>query len=128
MVQLLTRGIRVSVKVFFEGTYFKNYKLNYSYAYEVTIENQGEDLVQLQSRHWNIFDSLRPKSIIYGEGVVGKKPIIQPGKSYTYSSMCLISSSLGAMVGHYNFINLATARKFRVYIPKFRLSPAFAMN
>ena len=44
MAQLLTRGIRVSVEVFFEGTYFKDYKLNYSYAYQVTIHNQEKNL------------------------------------------------------------------------------------
>ena len=128
MVQLLTRGIRVCVEVFFEGTYFKNYNLNYSYAYQITIHNQGKEAVQLQSRHWEIIDSLRPKTIIDGEGVVGKKPVISPGKSYSYSSGCLVTSSVGTMHGHYNFINLATTKKFRVYIPKFKLNPAFAMN
>ena len=128
MVQLITRGIRVSVEVFFEGTYFKDYKLNYSYAYQITIHNQGKEAVQLQSRHWEIIDSLRPKTIIDGEGVIGKKPVISAGKSYTYKSGCLVTSSVGAMDGHYNFINLATTKKFRVYIPKFKLSPAFAMN
>ena len=87
-----------------------------------------KNAVQLQSRHWEIIDSLRPKTIIDGEGVVGKKPVVSPGKSYTYRSGCLVKSSVGAMYGHYNFINLATTKKFRVYIPKFKLSPAFAMN
>ena len=128
MLQLLTSGIRVSVKVFFEGTYFKNYILNYSYAYHVNIENEGKEAVQLQSRHWVIIDSLRPQTIIDGEGVVGKKPVIYPGKTFSYKSGSLISSSVGAMIGHYNFINLATAKKFKAYIPKFKLSPAFALN
>ena len=128
MVQLVTRGIRVSVEVFFEGTYFKDYKLNYSFAYQITINNQGKEAVQLQSRHWEIIDSLYPKTTIDGEGVIGKKPVISSGKSYTYKSGCLLKSSAGAMHGHYNFINLATTKKFRVYIPKFKLSPAFAMN
>lgn len=128
MVHLLTRGIRVSAEVFFEGTYFKNYNLNYSYAYQITIYNEGKEAVQLQSRHWEIIDSLSPKTIIDGEGVVGKKPVISPGKNYTYRSGCLVTSSVGAMDGYYNLINLATTKKFRVYIPKFKLSPAFAMN
>ena len=128
MVQQLTRGIRISVEVFFEGTYFKDYKVNYSYAYQITIYNQGKEAVQLQSRHWEIIDSLRPKIIIDGEGVVGKKPVVSPGKSFTYKSGCLVTSSVGAMYGYYNFINLSTTKKYRVYIPKFKLSPAFAMN
>ena len=128
MLQLLTSGIRVSIKVFFEGTYFKNYILNYSYAYHVNIENEGKEAVQLQSRHWVIIDSLRPQTIIDGEGVVGKKPVIYPSKTFSYKSGSLISSSVGAMRGHYNFINLATTKKFKAYIPKFKLSPAFALN
>ena len=128
MLQLLTSGIRVSVIVFFEGTYFKNYILNYSYAYHITIENEGKEAVQLQSRHWVIIDSLRPQTIIDGEGVVGKKPVIYPSKTFSYKSGSLISSSIGAMRGHYNFINLATTKKFKAYIPKFKLSPAFALN
>ncbi|MCH2655678.1 MAG: Co2+/Mg2+ efflux protein ApaG [Flavobacteriales bacterium] len=128
MLQLLTSGISVSVKVFFEGTYFKNYILNYSYAYHITIENEGKEAVQLQSRHWEIIDSLRPQTIIDGEGVVGKKPVIYPSKTFSYKSGSLISSSIGAMRGHYNFINLATTKKFKAYIPKFKLSPAFALN
>lgn len=128
MLQLLTSGIIVSVKVFFEGTYFKNYNLNYSYAYQITIHNQAKEAVQLQSRHWVIIDSLRPQTIVDGEGVIGKKPVIYPGKSFRYTSGSLISSSVGAMMGHYHFINLATAKKFKVYIPKFILSPAFALN
>ena len=128
MLQLLTSGISVSVKVFFEGTYFKNYILNYSYSYHVTIKNQRKEAVQLQSRHWVIIDSLRPQTIIDGEGVMGKKPVIYPSKTFSYKSGSLISSSVGAMRGHYNFINLATTKKFKAYIPKFKLSPAFALN
>jgi ApaG protein len=128
MVQQVTRGIRISVETFFEGTYFKNYRVQYSFSYRISIMNQGKDIVQLQSRHWKIFDSLMPTTVIDGEGVVGKKPVIKPGQTHTYSSGCLIQSSVGAMNGYFNMVNLATTKKFRAYIPKFRLSPAFALN
>ena len=72
MLQLLSRGILVSVEVFFEGTYFKDYKLNYSYAYQITIYNQGKDAVQLQSRHWEIIDSLRPKPLLMEKALWAK--------------------------------------------------------
>ena len=128
MVQQVTRGIRISLETFFEGTYFKNYRMQYSYGYRICIMNQGKDIVQLQSRHWKIFDSLTPTSVIDGEGVVGKKPVIKPGQTHTYSSGCLIGSSVGAMSGYFNMINLATTKKFRAYIPKFKLSPTFALT
>ena len=87
----------------------------------------GKEAVQLQSRHWVIIDSLRPQTIIDGEGVIGKTSIY-PSKTFSWQSGSLISSSIGAMRGHYNFINLATTKKFKAYIPKFKLSPAFALN
>ena len=128
MIQQVTQGIRISVVSFFEGTYFKNYRIHFSFGYRISISNQGKDIVQLQSRHWKIFDALKATSIVDGEGVVGKKPVIKPGQVYTYQSGCLLSSPLGAMQGHYNMINLATTKKFRAYIPKFELSPPFALN
>lgn len=128
MIQLATQGIRITVETFFEGSYFKNYKLHYSFGYKISIYNQSSNTVQLQSRHWNIFDALSPVSTVDGEGVLGKKPVIKPGHSHQYRSGCLISSSIGSMSGYFNMINLATAKKFRAYVPKFKLSPAFALN
>ena len=128
MLQLLTSGISVSVKVFFEGTYFKNYNLNYSYAYQIIIQNQGKEAVQLQSRHWVIIDSLRPQTIIDGEGVVGKKPVINPGEIHKYKSGCLLSSAVGAMNGAYIMIDFSSTKKFNVEIPPFKLSAPFVLN
>ena len=128
MIQQVTQGIRISVVSFFEGTYFKNYRLHFSFGYRISISNQGKDIVQLQSRHWKIFDALEATSFVDGEGVVGKKPVIKPRQVYTYESGCLLSSPLGAMQGHYNMTNLASTKKFRVYIPKFELSPPLALN
>ena len=58
MVTQITRGIKISVKTSFEGTYFKNHKIHFAFSYEITIENYSKDSVQLTSRHWEIFDSL----------------------------------------------------------------------
>ena len=88
MINHVTRGIKISVKVFFDGSYFKNYILNYSFSYTISISNQSKNSVQLKSRHWRIFDSLNTDIIIDGEGVIGEKPIIKPGDSHEYSSGC----------------------------------------
>ena len=100
----------------------------YLWAYKVKIKNNSKESIKLLSRHWKIFDSLKPTAIVDGEGVVGKKPVIKPGQVYSYQSGCLLSSPIGAMQGHYDMINLASTKKFRAYIPKFELSPAFALN
>ena len=54
MISHVTRGIKVSVKTNFDGSYFKNYVLNYSFSYTITISNQSKNTVQLKSRHWRI--------------------------------------------------------------------------
>lgn len=128
MVQQVTSGIKISVETTFEGTFYKNYKVHFAFGYKVTIENQSKDAVQLNSRHWRILDALNNMEIIEGEGVIGKKPVLKPGESHTYTSGCLLSSPFGAMQGHYNMVNLTKTNKFKVYIPSFKLSAPFALN
>ncbi|MGV3460016.1 MAG: Co2+/Mg2+ efflux protein ApaG [Flavobacterium sp.] len=128
MVSQITKGIKISVSTSFEGTYFRNYRVQFAFTYEITIENQGKDSVQLNSRHWEIFDSLNDVEIVDGEGVIGKKPVLKPGEKHTYSSGCLLASPFGAMKGHYEMVNFATTKTFKVSIPTFRLSADFALN
>ena len=128
MVSQITRGIKISVLTTFEGTYFKNHKIHFAFSYEITIENHSKDSVQLVSRHWEIFDSLNDLETVDGEGVIGKKPVLKPGETHTYSSGCLLSSPFGAMRGWFNMVNFTTTRSFRVIVPNFRLSAPFALN
>ncbi len=128
MVQQVTQGIRVSVETEFEGTFYKNYKMYYSFSYTVTIENQGKDAVQLTTRHWKIKDALNNIEVVDGDGVVGKKLILKPGETHVYSSGCLLSSPFGSMSGYYTLINFSNSRKFKVVIPSFKLSAPFAIN
>jgi ApaG protein len=128
MVQQVTRGIKISVETNFEGTVYKNYKVHFAFGYTVTIENQSKDSVQLNSRHWEILDALNNTEFVDGEGVIGKKPVLKPGESHTYTSGCLLTSPFGAMQGHYNMINLNNTTKFKVTIPAFKLSAQFALN
>ena len=102
--------------------------MHFAFGYKVTIENQSKDSVQLNSRHWVVLDALNNIEIIEGEGVIGKKPVLKPGESHTYTSGCLLASPFGAMQGHYNMVNFTTTNKFKVYIPAFKLSAPFALN
>jgi len=128
MVSQVTQGIRVSVITNFEGKFFKDYRMRFAFTYRITIENQSKDSVQLLSRYWNIFDSLNDKKTIFGQGVVGQKPIIKSGQSYTYSSGCMLVSSLGAMKGYFTMVNFTTTKKFKVTVPAFRLGAPYALN
>jgi ApaG protein len=128
MIQQVTSGIKISVETSFEGTFYKNYKIHFAFGYRITIENMSKDSVQLTSRFWRIKDALNKTEIVQGEGVIGKKPVLKPGESHSYSSGCLLTSPFGAMRGYYNMVNFNSAKKFKVSIPSFKLSAPFALN
>ncbi|UYW00699.1 Co2+/Mg2+ efflux protein ApaG [Flavobacterium agricola] len=128
MVSQITNGIKVSVKANYIGSsVFNNYKV-YNFTYRITIDNNSNDTAQLVTRHWEILDALNPVKYVDGVGVIGKKPIIKPGESYSYESYCSLFSPFGAMLGFYSMINLATATLFEVTIPRFKLYAPFAIN
>ena len=128
MTEQITKGIKISVKTEFEGTFYKNEFIYYAFSYEITIKNLSEDTTQLLSRKWTILDTLNDNEIIYGEGVVGETPIIQPGKMHKYKSGCVLSSPNGAMKGFYLMKNHSTSSHFKVKIPSFKLNATFAQN
>ncbi len=128
MVQQVTSGIKISVETSFEGSFYKNHKMTFAFGYQITIENQSKDSVQLTSRFWRIKDALNHTEIVQGEGVIGQKPVLKPGESHTYSSGCLLTSPFGSMRGYYNMINFTSSKKFKVSIPSFKLSAPFALN
>ena len=128
MVQKVTKGIKISVKTSFEGTYFQNYRLHFAFHYHITIENQCKDSIQVVARKWEIFDTLNRMEIIEGEGIVGKKPVILPGQTHTYEAGSLLTSPIGAMRGFFEVVNFTTTNKFKVSIPTFQLNTPYIMN
>jgi len=128
MTELVTKGIKISVKTVFEGTFLKNEFIHYAFSYEIYIKNLSEDATQLLSRKWTILDSLNENETIYGEGVVGKTPIIQPGELHKYKSGCVLRSPNGAMKGFYLMENYSTSSQFKVRISSFKLCATFAQN
>ena len=128
MTEQVTKGIKISVKTEFEGTFYKNERINYAFSYEISIENLSGDTTQLLAREWTIMDSLNDTETITGEGVVGETPIILPGGSHSYKSGCILRSPNGSMKGFYLMKNHLTSNQFQVTIPAFKLSATFAQN
>jgi len=75
------------------------------FAYKITISNQSDETVQLLSRHWIIQDANLKVEEIYGEGVIGEQPIINPGESYSYTSGAILETEIGTMEGRYFLIS-----------------------
>jgi ApaG protein len=98
------------------------------WSYEITIDNQSEEIIQLLNRYWRITDMSSKVEEVRGPGVIGLQPLIKPGKKFTYSSFCQLTSPQGTMEGHFEMQNL-NDEIFHVQIPKFILTcPSSSAN
>ncbi len=128
MVTGLTYGVKISVENIYRED-LSNVENNiYFFNYRIEIENANSFDIQLISRFWYIFDSLNPVKEVEGSGIVGERPIIPPGKSYTYVSGCDLSSDIGYMKGYYKFLRVDTKEIFKVTIPRFDLYSKQKLN
>ena len=93
----------------------------FDWAYHVTLTNHGDRPIQLMRRHWIITDGNTHVEHVEGEGVIGLQPVLEGGKSFTYSSGCPLRTPTGNMRGWYHFIDCATRVKFKCRIPLFFL-------
>ena len=92
----------------------------YAFAYTITITNGGDEAVRLLNRHWIITNGRNRISEVRGEGVVGKQPLIEPGKSFSYTSGTIIETAVGTMEGSYEMIS-ESGRPFIAPIEAFSL-------
>ena len=93
----------------------------YAFAYEITITNRMDIAVKLLNRHWIITHGNGYIEEVRGEGVVGEKPRLEPGQSFTYSSGALIPTPNGSMSGSYEFTS-DKGEIFKAAIPEFVLA------
>lgn len=117
----ITQGIKVSVEIFYQPQYSTPGNSEYFFAYRINIENFSEQTIRLLARHWHIFDSNGTRREVKGEGVVGLKPIIEPGQSHQYVSGCNLQSEIGKMYGTYLMENIIDKKTFSVNIPEFQM-------
>lgn len=92
----------------------------YVWAYRVTIENQGQETVQLLNRHWMITNARGELNEVKGPGVVGQQPVLRPGESYQYTSGAPLNTSWGMMGGSYQ-METESGELFDIEIPTFSL-------
>ncbi|MDE3057163.1 MAG: Co2+/Mg2+ efflux protein ApaG [Bacteroidota bacterium] len=93
------------------------------FAYFIRIENHRDESVQLLRRHWFITDAHGDVKEVEGEGVIGKQPVISPGKAHEYNSFCILETFEGAMEGTY-LMARENGDRFHVTIPRFTLRAA----
>ena len=124
----VTDGIKIAVTTNFEEGLSSPCKYLYYFSYRIQIENKSGHAVQLLKRKWMIFDSVGEHLLVEGEGVVGKKPVIDHEGSYEYESACKLSSSVGKMWGIYYMKRLTDGAEICVRIPEFQLVIPYKLN
>jgi ApaG protein len=92
----------------------------YLWAYQVTIENQGAETVQLVHRVWKITDGDGRVEEVRGPGVVGEQPVLGPGERFEYTSGTPLSTASGFMVGSYG-MRTVEGERFEIAVPAFSL-------
>ena len=115
-----TRGIAVSVEPTYLETRSSQENSQYFWAYRVVIENQGQETVQLLSRHWMITNSRGELTEVKGPGVVGEQPVLKPGERFEYTSGAPLDTPSGMMGGAYQ-METESGEHFDIEIPTFSL-------
>jgi ApaG protein len=127
MYEAVTHGIRVTAAPQYledqsapdEGYFF--------WAYTIEIANEGDQVVELKTRHWRITDANGKTQEVRGPGVVGQTPVLEPGQSFTYTSGCPLGTPSGIMVGSYQ-MELEDGSLIDVAIPAFSLDSPFVVR
>lgn len=120
--------IEVTVTTVYQPEFSFPNGYEYMFAYHIKIENHSGYTVQLLRRHWFIFDSNGNRREVKGEGVVGQKPVLEPGEVHYYSSACNLQTEMGKMHGYYEFVRMADGTLFTVDIPEFTMVVPLRLN
>jgi len=120
-IKALANQIEIQVKTQYIEEQSEPSKDRFVFAYAVTIKNNSDETVQLLSRYWKILDGNEHIHEVEGEGVVGQKPVLEPGKDFSYTSGTAIATPVGQMEGHY-ILEDQQGSSFEVKIPTFRLA------
>ena len=122
-----TKKINITVNPYFLDDQSEPEEQHFVWAYQVTIDNQGNEKVQLKNRYWKIIDSNGTEQEVKGEGVVGEQPVLNPGEKFEYTSGTPLNTPSGFMGGHYEMETKA-GEKFEAIIPQFSLDSPFIKN
>lgn len=119
--EFLTDGIRVKAEPHYLPERSIPEEHQFLFTYKITLSNEGTEWAKLKARHWIIIDSDGKREDVYGPGVVGEEPELEPGAIYSYSSFCPIATDFGTMEGSFSMIR-RDGQPFEVRIARFYLA------
>jgi len=121
LVSQVTNGIRVSIRSAYIPDESSPRHQYFVFAYQIQIQNESTETIQLLSREWHITSGYSKKRVVSGAGVIGQQPIIKPGAKFEYVSGVDFQCPIGKMEGHYLMTYPHTQETFKVQIPPFMM-------
>jgi ApaG protein len=125
--EAVTNNVRVEVESQYAPDHSQPFQSHWFFHYTVKITNEGDDTVQLLSRHWFITDATGHTEEVSGTGVVGEQPVLAPGESFVYTSGCPLKTSSGIMRGTYSMVTEGSDH-FDVEIAPFALQEPYTVH
>jgi ApaG protein len=125
--EAVTNSVRVRVEAAYSAERSSPASQQWFFLYTVTISNEGEDTVQLMTRHWVITDGNNHVEEVKGPGVVGEQPVLAPGESFTYTSGSRLPTPNGMMEGTYQMVTRG-GNPFDARIAPFTLSEPYTVH
>ena len=89
------------------------------FAYYLSIHNHSNETVTIVGRKWIVTDEGGETLVVEGDGVVGEKPRLEPGQTFSYNSYHVIaepSVATGSFFGQTD-----QGKPVYVRVPDFRL-------
>lgn len=125
--EAVTHSVRVKVLAQYDPERSNPLADQWFFLYTIQISNEGQQTVQLLSRHWVITDGKGQVREVRGLGVVGEQPVLAPGEEYEYTSGCPLTTPFGSMQGTYQMVS-ETHEHFDIDIAPFSLAAPFGLN
>ncbi len=123
--EAVTNGVRVRVEAEYSPERSQPLRCQWFFLYTIEISNEGDETIQLLTRHWIITDANGHVEEVRGPGVVGRQPVLRPGQSFQYTSGCPLKTPFGQMHGTYQMIT-AGGRCFDAEIAPFTLTEPYS--
>jgi ApaG protein len=125
--EAVTNNVRVEVESQYAAERSRPFDNQWFFLYTIRITNEGEQTVQLLSRHWIITDASGHTEEVRGPGVVGEQPVLGPGEAFQYTSGCPLTTSTGVMRGTYQMVTEG-GDYFDVEIAPFGLAEPYTVH
>lgn len=125
--EAVTNNVRVGVESRYAPDQSQPFQSHWFFHYTVRISNEGDETVQLLSRHWIVTDGAGRVEEVRGSGVVGEQPVLAPGETFEYTSGCPLKTSTGSMRGTYQMVS-EDGTHFDVEIAPFMLAEPYTVH